>query len=64
MIASGLFHEVQGDDEHQSRQDAEDGPDAPEADHIRADGEIKPHQQGDEQENKNPRRCALGPSRG
>jgi hypothetical protein len=43
VITSRLFHEEKGDDEHQSRQDDEDAPDAPEADHIRADGEVKPH---------------------
>jgi hypothetical protein len=63
MITSRSFHEEEGDDEHENRQNDEDTPDATEADHISADREIKPHHQGNEQEDENPRRCALGPSR-
>jgi hypothetical protein len=63
MIMSRLFREEEGDDEHQNRQDDEDAPGATEADHLSADGEVKPHHQDGEQEDENTRRSALGPSR-
>jgi len=62
MITSRSFHEEEGDDEHENSQDDENAPDATEADYISADGEIKPHHQGDEQQDENLGRCALGPS--
>jgi hypothetical protein len=61
--ASQSSREEEGNDQQQHRQENEDAPDATETDRISADGEVKPHHQGDEQEDENPHSDALGPSR-
>ena len=52
VITSQSLYEEEGDDEHENRQDDEDTPDATEADHISAHGEIKPQHQDNKQETK------------